>query len=107
MTTPRTDEYTYYNEVGAFIARSEGLLPDQNLYDQAHYVYRNASEVVKNGDSLTHLDHLIKQTERELLLTPIADIVRIIELNQRLDNLRQRHGELFARSEALRKQILN
>lgn len=106
-SSPRNDEYTYYNEVGAYIARSEGILPDQNLYEQAHYVYRNASEVVKNGDSLRQLQQLIKLTERELLMTPISDIVRIMELNQRLDALRIRCAEQQARSEELRKQILN
>lgn len=107
MNTPRTDEFTYYNEVGAYIARSEGLLPDQDLYNQAHYVYKNASEVVKNGDSLAQLKHLIKLAERELLHTPIADIVKIMDLNQRLDALRKRQAELQARSDELRKQVLN
>ena len=45
-------EFHYYNEEGVFIGKSEGSTPQQDLFDKAHYVFDDESEIIKNQDLL-------------------------------------------------------
>lgn len=101
MWEPESDsmrEYHYYNEEGVFIGRSEGPSPQQDLFDQAHYVFDDQSEIIKNLDLLAIAKRKLANLRKELVGVPLKDITRIIELNKEI-------AELDANIEALAKTV--
>ncbi|AUM14008.1 hypothetical protein [Ketobacter alkanivorans] len=91
-------EYHYYNEEGVFIGKSEGHSPQQDLFEQAHYVFDDQSDIVKNLDLLAIARRKLANLRKELIGVPLKDITRIIELNKQI-------AELEANIEALSKQV--
>ncbi|HAG92715.1 MAG: hypothetical protein CMK83_14670 [Pseudomonadales bacterium] len=91
-------EYHYYNQDGVFIGKSEGASPQKDLFDQAHYVFDDRSDIVKNLDLLAIAKRKLANLRKELLGVPLKDITRIIELNQSI-------VELEAGIEALAKSL--
>ncbi len=77
-------EFHYYNEDGTFIGKSEGHLPQQDLFDQAHYVFDNDSDMVKNLDLLAIANRKLKNLRQKLIGVPMKDIDRIMELNEEI-----------------------
>ncbi|MGB3619867.1 hypothetical protein FT643_03985 [Ketobacter sp. MCCC 1A13808] len=80
-------EFHYYNEDGVFIGKSEGCLPQQDLFDQAHYVFDNDSDIVKNLDLLAIANRKLKNLRQKLIDVPMKDINRIMELNDEIVQL--------------------
>lgn len=77
-------EFHYYNEDGSFIGKSEGLFPQQDLFDQAHYVFDNDSDMVKNLDLLAIANRKLKNLRQKLIAVPVKDIDRIMQLNEEI-----------------------
>lgn len=80
-------EYHYYNQDGVFIGKSEGSSPQQDLFDQAHYVFDDQSDIVKNLDLLAVAKRKLAHLRKELIGVPLKDITRIIELNKQITEL--------------------
>ena len=77
-------EFHYYNEDGTFIGKSESHLPQQDLFDQAHYVFDNDSDMVKNLDLLAIANRKLRNLRQKLISVPMKDIDRIMELNEEI-----------------------
>ncbi|MEE2729319.1 MAG: hypothetical protein VYA55_00790 [Pseudomonadota bacterium] len=80
-------EYHYYNQEGVFIGKSEGTSPQKDLFDQAHYVFDDQSDIVKNLDLLAVAKRKLANLRKELIGVPLKDITRIIELNKKIEEL--------------------
>ncbi|RLT94198.1 hypothetical protein [Ketobacter sp.] len=80
-------EYHYYNQEGVFIGKSEGTSPQKDLFDQAHYVFDDQSDIVKNLDLLAVAKRKLTNLRKELIGVPLKDITRIIELNKEIEEL--------------------
>ena len=93
-------EFHYYNEEGVFIGKSEGAHPQKDLFEQAHYIFDNHSDIVKNQDLLAIAQRKLRNLRGELISVPIKDITKIMELNQRIAQLEQSIEEL--RSQGLK-----
>ncbi len=87
-------EFHYYNEEGVFIGKSEGTSPQQDLFDKAHYVFDDASEIIKNQDLLAIAKRRLKNLRKELLDIPMKDITRIMEMNQQIAQLEKNIEDL-------------
>lgn len=88
-------EFHYYNEEGVFIGKSEGTCPQQDLFDKAHYVFDDQSEIVKNQDLLAIAKRKLVNLRKELLGIPMKDITRIMEMNQRIEQLEENIEDLM------------
>ena len=80
-------EYHYYNQEGVFIGKSEGVSPQKDLFDQAHYVFDDQSDIIKNLDLLAIAKRKLANLRKELIGIPLKDITRIIELNRDITEL--------------------
>ena len=80
-------EYHYYNEDGVFIGKSEGQSPQADLFEQAHYVFNDESDIIKNLDLLTIAKRKLANLRKELIGVPLKNITRIIELNREIADL--------------------
>lgn len=90
-------EFHYYNEEGVFIGKSEGSTPQQDLFDKAHYVFDDESEIIKNQDLLILAKRRLKNLRNELLGIPMKDITRIMEVNQDIKQLERKIEDLKSR----------
>lgn len=90
-------EFHYYNEEGVFIGKSEGTTPQQDLFDKAHYVFDDESEIIKNQDLLILAKRRLKNLRNELLGIPMKDITRIMEVNQDIKQLERKIEDLKSR----------
>ena len=90
-------EFHYYNEEGVFIGKSEGTTPQQDLFDKAHYVFDDESEIIKNQDLLILAKRRLKTLRNELLGIPMKDITRIMEVNQDIKQLERKIEDLKSR----------
>lgn len=90
-------EFHYYNEEGVFIGKSEGTTPQQDLFDKAHYVFDDESEIIKNQDLLILAKRRLKNLRNELLGIPMKDITRIMEVNQHIEQLERKIEDLKSR----------
>ena len=80
-------EFLYYSKDGVYLGRSEGLIPDQLLFDQAHYVFDSNSDIVKNLDILGALRKRLIGLRKRLIAVPIKDMGKILEINQQIAEL--------------------
>ena len=80
-------EYHYYNQEGVFIGKSEGTSPQKDLFEQAHYVFDDHSDIVKNLDLLAVAKRKLDNLRKQLIGIPLKDITRIIELNREIEEL--------------------
>jgi len=80
-----TREFTYYNIDGVYIGKSNGQKPDEDLFNKAHYVFNDQSDIVKNLDLLQNLRRKLNDIRRELIQTPLKKMSRILELNQQIE----------------------
>ena len=87
-------EFHYYNEDGVFIGKSEGSCPQKDLFEQAHYVFDNQSEIIKNQDLLAITKRKLRNVRNQLIDIPMQDISKIMELNQRIEQLEKSIEEL-------------
>ena len=87
-------EFQYFNEDGVFIGKSEGAVPDESLFNQAHYVFDSNSDVVKNLDLMAIMQRKLKNLRAELVKVPVQHIDRIMELNRQIQELEQNIAEL-------------
>ena len=71
-------EFQYFNEDGVFIGKSEGTAPDEPLFRQAHYVFDNNSDVVKNLDLLAIMRRRLLNLRRELVNVPVQQMEKIM-----------------------------
>ena len=90
-------EFHYYNEEGVFIGKSEGTTPQQDLFDKAHYVFDDESEIIKNQDLLILAKRRLKNLRNELLGIPMKDITRIMDVNQDIKQLERKIEDLKSR----------
>ena len=90
-------EFHYYNEEGVFIGKSEGSTPQQDLFDKAHYVFDDESEIIKNQDLLILAKRRLKNLRNELLGIPMKDITRIMDVNQDIKQLERKIEDLKSR----------
>ena len=81
------NHYEYYNEQGACIGQSAGIMPQDDLFEQAHYVVVDQDEMIRNQDSQATIQQDIQRYRQELLHVPMSNINRIIELNHLIRNL--------------------
>jgi hypothetical protein len=77
-------EFHYYNDEGVFIGKSEGIIPQQDLFDQAHYVFDNDSDIIKNLDLLAIANRKLRNLRHQLLGITMKEITRIMELNDEI-----------------------
>lgn len=82
-----TKEFLYYSKEGIYLGRSEGLVPEQQLFDQAHYVFDSNSDIVKNLDILSALRKRLIGLRKKLIAVPIKDMGKILEINQQIAEL--------------------
>ena len=82
-------EFQYFNEDGVFIGKSEGTAPEEHLFRQAHYVFDNNSDVVKNLDLIAVMQRRLQNLRKELVNVPVQQMEKIMELNQRIHQLEQ------------------
>jgi len=80
-------QYHYYNQDGVFIGKSEGTQPQDDLFNKAHYVFNDHSDIVKNLDLLKVAQRKLEHLRKELIGIPLKDITRIIELNNEITEL--------------------
>ncbi len=81
------NHYEYYNAQGSCIGQSAGATPQEDLFEQAHYVVADQEEMIKNQDSKITIQQDIQRYREELLHVPISDMGRILELNHLIRNL--------------------
>ncbi len=93
-------EFHYFDDEGIFIGKSEGASPQKELFDQAHYVFDAQNEFVKNRDLLAIAIRKLANLRRRLLGVPIADITRIMEINQEINELEKNIDRLSAEESA-------
>ena len=82
-----TKEFLYYSKDGVYLGRSEGLVPDQLLFDQSHYVFDSNSDIVKNLDILGSLRKRLIGLRKTLIAVPIKDMGKILKINQQIAEL--------------------
>ena len=87
-------EFQYFNEDGVFIGKSEGTAPDEQLFRQAHYVFDNNSDVVKNLDLLAIMRRRLLNLRRELVNVPVQQMEKIMEINRQIRVLEQNIVEI-------------
>ena len=80
-------QYHYYNRDGVFIGKSEGMQPQDDLFEQAHYVFDDHSDIVKNLDLLVIAQRKLDNLRKELIGVPLKDISRIMQLNGEISEL--------------------
>ena len=83
----KTKEFLYYSKGGVYLGRSEGLVPDQLLFDQAHYVFDSNSDIVKNLDILGALRKRLINLRKTLIAVPIKDMGKILDINRKIAEL--------------------
>ncbi|HVK99951.1 MAG TPA: hypothetical protein VM553_09070 [Dongiaceae bacterium] len=82
-------EFQYFDEDGVFIGKSQGTAPDEALFNQAHYVFDDHNDVVKNLDLLAILRRRLLNLRRELVNVPVQQMERIMEINRQILTLEQ------------------
>ena len=82
-------EFQYFNEDGVFIGKSEGTAPEEHLFRQAHYVFDNNCDVVKNLDLIAIMQRRLKNLRHELVNVPMQQMEKIMELNRQIRQLEQ------------------
>ncbi|MCG8537802.1 MAG: hypothetical protein MI808_22160, partial [Pseudomonadales bacterium] len=75
----------------------EGSTTQQDLFDKAHYVFDDESEIIKNQDLLILAKRRLKNLRNELLGIPMKDITRIMEVNQDIKQLERKIEDLKSR----------
>ncbi len=80
-------EFLYYSKDGVYLGRSEGLVPEQQLFDQAHYVFDSNSDIVKNLDILGALRKRLINLRKTLIAVPIKDMGKILDINKKIAEL--------------------
>ena len=70
---------------------------NQDLFDKAHYVFDDESEIIKNQDLLILAKRRLKNLRNELLGIPMKDITRIMEVNQDIKQLERKIEDLKSR----------
>ncbi len=91
METPELQprEYHYYNCDGVFIGKSEGDTPDPVLFNNAHYVFDNQNEILKNMDILGGMKKRLTQLRRKLIQTSVRDVELLMSINRDIQALEQ------------------
>ena len=91
MQTPDTPprEFHYYNCDGVFIAKSEGDFPDPVLFNNAHYVFDNQNEILKNMDILGGMKKRLNQLRRKLIQTSVRDVEQLMAINRDIKTLEE------------------
>ena len=79
--------FKYYSSSGVYIGKSEGNRPDTTLFQKAHYVIENDTDMIKNLDPLHVIERDIERYRQELLHVPISNMPKIMELNHLIKNL--------------------
>ena len=87
-------EFQYFDEDGVFIGKSEGTAPDEQLFNQAHYVFDDHYDVVKNLDLLAIMRRRLLNLRRELVNVPVKQMERIMEINRQIRVLEQNIVEI-------------
>ena len=87
-------EFQYFNEDGVFIGKSDGAAPDEQLFNQAHYVFDDHNDVVKNLDLLAIMRRRLLNLRRELVNVPVKQMERIMEINRQIRVLEQNIVEI-------------
>ena len=81
------NEYNYYSENGIYIGHSEGASPQEDLFQQAHYVFSDEPEENKNEKTIFEIEQDLKTFQKERLNTSVSHIGRLMDLNRRIENL--------------------
>lgn len=91
MDTPELQprEYHYYNCDGVFIAKSVGDTPDPELFNNAHYVFDNQNEILKNMDILGGMKKRLNQLRRKLIQTSVRDVEQLMSIHRDIQVLEQ------------------
>ena len=79
--------YKYYNASGVYIGKSWGTSPDNTLFQKAHYVIQDETDMIKNLDPVHVVERDIERYRQELLHVPISNMAKIMELNHLIKNL--------------------
>lgn len=87
-------EFMYYNEDGVFIGKSEGIVPDEDLFNSAYYVFDTDTDIIKNLDVINALQRRLESMRKTLTATPISDMSNIMELNRQIKMLEHNIYEL-------------
>lgn len=82
-------EYHYYNADGVSIGKSVGDVPDPVLFNNAHYVFDNQNEILKNMDILGGMKKRLTQLRRKLIQTPIREVEQLMSINRDIQALEQ------------------
>lgn len=82
-------EFQYFNEDGVFIGKSEGTQPDGELFRQAHYVFDNNNDTLKNLDLLVIMRRKLKNLRAALVNVSIKQIDLIMDINRQIAELEQ------------------
>jgi len=77
-------QFQYYDEDGVYIGKSEGLVPDEDLFNQAYYIFDDQSDIIKNLDILGSLHKRLKNLKTDLARVPMKDMKKIMELNRQI-----------------------
>ena len=80
----KAKEFLYYSKDGVYLGRSEGLVPDQQLFNQSHYVFDSNSDIVKNLDILSALRKRLISLRKTLIAVPIKDMGKILAINRQI-----------------------
>ena len=91
-------EFQYFNEDGVFIGKSEGSQPDEQLFQQAHYVFDSNNDTVKNLDLLMIMRKKLKNLRTALVNVPLQHMDQIMDINQQIVELERSIAELEQRS---------
>ena len=87
--TEPVNEYNYYSENGHFIGHSEGISPQEDLFQQAHYVFSGEKEADKNNNTISDIEQDLKNFRKERINTSVSHIGRLMDLNRKIENLEQ------------------
>lgn len=77
-------QFQYYDEEGVYIGKSEGMVPDEDLFNQAYYIFDDQSDIIKNLDILGSLHKRLKNLKADLARVPMKDMKKIMELNRQI-----------------------
>jgi len=83
------NEYNYYSDNGALIGQSEGPSPQEDLFQQAQYVFTDKNSTNQNDDVTSSIEEDIKKFEKERLTISVSHIGRLMDLNKKIETLEQ------------------
>lgn len=100
-SNPTADsQFEYFDQRGLQIGQTQGKIPDQTIFEKAHYVVKDSSKMIKNEDSSHTIKSDIEAFKNELITVPVSNMTEIMHLNKIICALTQFLDDIKSHQEA-------